>query len=31
LLFDETENGPWPWSAPVVVADIYRVSPATPS
>jgi 4-amino-4-deoxy-L-arabinose transferase-like glycosyltransferase len=31
LLFDETQNGPWPWSAPVVVADVYRVSAARPS
>jgi hypothetical protein len=31
LLFDETQNGPWPWSAPVVVADVYRVSSARPS
>jgi 4-amino-4-deoxy-L-arabinose transferase-like glycosyltransferase len=29
LLFDERQTGPWPWSAPVVVADVYRVS-ATP-
>lgn len=29
LLFDEKQTGPWPWSAPVVVANVYRVS-ATP-
>jgi hypothetical protein len=31
LLFDEKQHGPWPWSTPVVVADVYRVAASRPS
>jgi len=31
LIFDETRSGLWPWSPPVVVAGVYRISETPPT